>query len=72
MVAQSLYSHKQLHNKKQSDLQEMIFQKGQNWNDYPTKYKRGMAVRNGVTDLEVPIFTQDRGYIEDLMKVEDA
>ncbi len=40
-VAQSLYSHKELNGKNQSDLQEMIFQKGINWNDYPISQKRG-------------------------------
>lgn len=36
MIAQSLYSHKELHGKKQADLQEMIFQKGQNFNVFLT------------------------------------
>jgi tRNA(His) 5'-end guanylyltransferase len=33
MLAQSLYSHKELHNKNGSEMQEMCFQKGHNWND---------------------------------------
>lgn len=45
MVAQSLYSHKQLNNKSCKQMQEMIFQKGKNWNDYPAVYKRGTYVR---------------------------
>lgn len=40
-VAQSLYSHKELHGKSNSDMQEMIFQKGINWNDYSYREKRG-------------------------------
>ena len=40
-VAQSLYSHRELE-KKDSDMkQEMIFQKGINWNDYTSREKRG-------------------------------
>lgn len=41
MSAQALYSHKQLHKKNCDELQEMIFQKGINWNDYPSFFKRG-------------------------------
>ena len=44
-VAQSLYSAKELHGKKTSDMQEMIFQKGVNWNDYSPREKRGSVIR---------------------------
>ncbi len=43
-VAQSLYSQKELHGKNTSQLQEMIFKKGINWNDYAPKYKRGRII----------------------------
>lgn len=43
-VAQSLYSHKELDGKNMSEQQELIFQKGQNWNDYAPKYKRGRFI----------------------------
>lgn len=43
-VAQSLYSHKELHGKTTDQMQEMIFQKGQNWNNYPIGQKRGRVV----------------------------
>ena len=43
-VAQSLYSAKELHGKKTSDMQEMIFQKGINWNDYSPREKRGSVI----------------------------
>ena len=44
-VAQSLYSAKELHGKKTSDMQEMIFQKEINWNDYSPREKRGSVIR---------------------------
>ena len=44
-VAQSLYSHKELNGKKTDEMQEMIFQKGINWNDYSPREKRGSAIR---------------------------
>ncbi len=44
MAAQQLYSHKELLNKKSNDKQEMMFQKGTNFNDYPAFFKRGTFV----------------------------
>lgn len=41
MVARSLYSHKECENKNNSELQEMVFQKGQNWDKLETGLKRG-------------------------------
>lgn len=64
-VAQSLYSHKELHNKNQNEMQEMIFKKGINWNDLELKYKRGSFIekvtssRENTKDfnLEIPLRT---------------
>jgi tRNA(His) 5'-end guanylyltransferase len=44
MLARSLYSHKECNNKNNSQLQEMCFQKGINWNDCPTSQKRGRCI----------------------------
>lgn len=35
------YAAKECFGKNCSELQEMVFQKGQNWNDYPIRFKRG-------------------------------
>lgn len=51
-VAQSLYSHKELHGKTTDQMQELIFQKGQNWNDFPIGQKRGRTVVR--RDVDVP------------------
>jgi tRNA(His) guanylyltransferase len=45
MAAHAVYSHKELHGKSGSEKQEMLFQKGINWNDYPTFFKRGTFIR---------------------------
>jgi len=45
MAARCFYSHKQLHEKNGAEMQEMMFQKGQNWNDYPSFFKRGTYVQ---------------------------
>jgi tRNA(His) 5'-end guanylyltransferase len=44
MAAQSMFSQKQLHGKNTSVLQDMMMEKGVNWNDYPTQFKRGSGV----------------------------
>lgn len=44
MLAQSLYSHSELHKKNGSDMQEMCFQKGHNWNDLHFSKKRGSFI----------------------------
>lgn len=73
-VAQSLYSHKELENKNGNDLQEMIFRKSINWNDYPAKMKRGRLIVKEENDegsipisnrtvwvsKEAPTFTQEK------------
>lgn len=41
MAAQHFFSHKELHKKHTGEMQEMLFQKGVNWNDYPPYFKRG-------------------------------
>lgn len=94
MLARSLYSHKELQGKKHTDLQEMCFQKGHNWNDLEISLKRGRCivkeikyisteivpmimdncVPNGnywIVDNEIPIFKDDRNYIEKWLEIEE-
>jgi len=74
-VAQSLYSYTDLNNKSCDAMQEMIFQKGINWNDYDARHKRGRMIikeiylkgdtnRTRWTSAAPPIFTQDREYLD--------
>lgn len=44
MAARTVYSHKQLFGKSGSEMQEMLFQKGINWDDYPAFFKRGTFI----------------------------
>jgi len=44
MGAQKLYKQKELDGKDTSQLQELMWQKGQNWNDYPVGFKRGRVI----------------------------
>jgi tRNA(His) 5'-end guanylyltransferase len=52
MAASSLYTHKELNGKSSSNKQEMMFQKGVNWNDYKTKFKRGLIIKKHVFQSE--------------------
>lgn len=45
MAVQDFYSHDELQNKNCNQLQELMFQKGVNWNDYPTFFKRGTYIK---------------------------
>jgi tRNA(His) guanylyltransferase len=74
MLARTLYSHNQLNDKNNEELQEMIFQKGLNWNDLETWKKRGRCFykKDGKihVDNDPPIFTQDREFIEKYVFIE--
>lgn len=50
MAASAVYSHKELHGKNGSEKQEMLWQKGINWNDYPAFFKRGSFVQRRVIE----------------------
>jgi tRNA(His) 5'-end guanylyltransferase len=45
MAARSVYSATALHRKSGREMQEMLFQKGINFNDYPSFFKRGTFVQ---------------------------
>lgn len=45
MAARSIYSHKQLHGKGRAAMMDMLMDKGVNWNDYPSFFKRGTWIR---------------------------
>lgn len=69
-LAQSEFSHKELQSKNVAQVHDMLMlQKGINWNDTPTRFKRGTCVTTDVEtgntiDTEIPIFSADRNYIE--------
>ncbi len=51
MLAQSLFSHKELKGKNSKEMQEMIFQKSKtNWNDIQTRYKRGRCIKKATKE----------------------
>ena len=58
-VAQSLYSHNELFWKSCDEMQEMIFAKGQNWNDYLDRHKRGAYVRRSIVEGKLAAYEID-------------
>lgn len=85
MLARSLYFHKELNNKNNSQLQEMIYKKGLNWNNLPTSYKRGRCIikqtfkiedseilrSKWIIDNDIPIFNQDVNYINKFLEAKE-
>ena len=76
MVARTLYSHKELLGKNTSQMQDMVFEKGINWNDYPNCFKRGTLlpinmVDSWVSGMETPIFTADKQILRDILTPEE-
>ena len=83
MAARALYSHTECNNKNTSELQEMTFQKGVNWNDYSAREKRGGIIYKKSTGEALdtdppmyrkawvaegaPIFTQERECLKTLI-----
>lgn len=45
MAARAHHSHGELHGKNGAEMQEMLFARGVNFNDYPAAFKRGTFVR---------------------------
>lgn len=75
-LSQALYTHKELQGIKCKELQDKMFtEKGVNWNDLETCKKRGACAIKGEKrwriDYDIPIFTQDRSYVEQRITFND-
>lgn len=72
MVGQANFSHNELQYKSCNMIQDMLYeQRGINWNDFPTRWKRGVAwTREKGIDYEMPILKgEDREYVDKLIFV---
>lgn len=74
MLGHHLFSQKEMHGKNNSEVQEMLFSAHNiNWNNLETWKKRGTCIKAqsdhtmDVRDENIPIFTEDRNYIEELL-----
>ena len=64
MMAQALYSHRELDGKSQADMKEMIAQKYENWNQLPIGRQRG----RGIFKKVIKDTTNVRGKITPIFK----
>lgn len=77
MLGQCNFSHKELQNKSCNDIQDMLMvQKEINFNDMATAFKRGVCCIKSedgkwMIDMEIPIFSQNRDYIEKTFRIEE-
>ena len=83
MAASANYPHKHLEGKSNAQKQDLLMEKGINWNDYKTKFKRGTvikrhsfaiegpndttAIRTKWIPVETPIFTQEKEFLYNLI-----
>lgn len=63
MVAQSLCSVSELKNKNGDQQQELIFQKGQNWNDYDDGLKRGRVIMRVAEHIPVNFYAPPKPLV---------
>ena len=74
MVGQANFSHRELQGKSCNVIQDMLHeQKGINWNDYPTMWKRGVCwTKEKGLDYDMPMLKgEDRKYLEDLVHYQE-
>lgn len=72
MVGQANFSHNELQNCSCNDIQDkLMLEKLINWNNYETRWKRGVAWRKDIgIDFEMPILRgEDRSYVENVIFV---
>jgi tRNA(His) 5'-end guanylyltransferase len=72
MVGQANFAHSELQGCSCPIIQDMLHeQRGINWNDYPVRWKRGVAwTRAQGIDYEMPILKgEDRKYVDKVIYV---
>ena len=67
MLGRSHFSHKQMQGKNQKDIHDMLHSVGVNWNDIDVWKRRGTCIRLGEYDNVIPLFNEDKSYIENLL-----
>lgn len=83
MLGRAYFSDKQMYKKNTSQIQDMLMlEKGVNWNDIPTRFKRGSSCIRKVNDLtgrsewfidnEMPILKgENRKYVDDFIYISE-
>lgn len=69
--ARTHFSHKQCENKSCAELRDMcVLRVGEAWDDLDVWKKRGRGVIAGIAD-DVPVFSEQRSFINDLLVTEE-
>lgn len=69
MVARANFTHKECENKNTSELQEMLFaEKGINFNNTPTEYKRGVGFYKKLSSTPNEYFGKFKGQTETVIR----
>lgn len=83
MLARTLFSHKLCENKNNSELKQMCLDRGVDWFSIEPRWQRGVCVQKIYTefstgvrshwevDYKIPVFSQDRDYINNHLKLEE-
>lgn len=83
MLAQSMFSHKEMHKKNVKVLRTMCEDKRVMWENLPTHLKRGTCIikeyfkkdeatrSRWILDKEIPIFSKNANYIEKFLEVDE-
>lgn len=72
MVGQANFSYNELQGCSRNVIQDMLYeQRGINWNDFPTRWKRGVAwTRARGVDYEMPILKgENRKYVDNVIYI---
>lgn len=78
-AARSVYSHDELHGATKAEVMDMLMDKGINWNDYPSSFKRGVYVQkrnvlgnsNEITVLDLPPLNTIENRVDVIFKKQD-
>jgi len=71
MYANDVLGHKEIQGKNSIAMKELLAEKGKSWDDLPTVFRHGVAMRKDelLPSTELPLFKDDRSYIEELIYV---
>ena len=76
MLARSVYCHKQLQNKNQADMHEMLYEKDINWASLDPEWKNGIFIHKQLDGQWIfepaPTFEKERYSINDLLIPEES
>jgi hypothetical protein len=71
MLAQAHYSHKELLNKNQEDMHEMLYQKDINWADLEPKWKNGTFMFKDQTKVDGKVVGSKWESLDNLILTRD-